>query len=334
MSAPIVTVLLSSHNGERYLSQALASMSAQSYSDWEWVLVDNASSDGTAAIMASYRERWPDRVRVVRNPDKLDLADSLNRGLEIARGDFIARMDDDDVSDPSRLEQQVAWMRTDSELLLTGTPTYRVDEDSGLVDVFMRALDPVRTRISLCWHNPFVHASVMYRRMDLDGQPVRYPVDYSHAEDYALWARLALKGRVCVMPRILLTYRKRRGGMTGTRRDVQVESTRRVSAWYTRELTDASGISALHPDELQVLVDAPGTPDAERLLRLTELFDLAARAPWIRAGERELAWMAWARPCLDEVAWRSLAHGAMRCLWLGAGWRRALGYALSRCAGS
>jgi len=332
MSDPLVTVLLSSHNGEQYLSEALDSMAAQTYGKWEWVLVDNASTDGTAGIMEAYRRRWPDNVRIVHNHSKLDLADSLNRGLEHARGDLIARMDDDDIAHPGRLDRLVRAMEADPALILAGTPATRMDEATGAMDTFMRPCDPVRARIVLCWYNPFIHASVMYRRLAPDGKPVRYPTIYSHAEDYGLWAGLAQAGRVVVLKEPSLTYRKRAGSMTGSRRDLQLASTREVSSWYTRTFTEGTALAGISPERVKSLIEDPGVPDRQRIANVRLLFELAARPSFMRKGEDMRALMDWAAPCLNAGTWGQLMVGDSRRLLLCAGFRQTLRYAAHRIA--
>lgn len=329
MSGLLVTVLLSSHNGERYLSQALDSMIAQTYTNWEWVLVDNASTDGTAGIMESYRLRWPERVRMLRNREKLDLADSLNRGLEAVRGSYIARMDDDDVAHPDRLKLQAEALNRDPELVMVGTSAYCYHESTGMVGEFMPSLDSVQLRIALCWYNPFMHASVMFRRIDRKGNPVAYPTAYSFSEDYGLWAQLACSGRVGVLEQKLMTYRRRQGGMTGTGRERQLESTRLVSMWYTGELTRGTPLEGCQPEKIRDWVNEPMLPDALRLKRVKQIFDAAARSPFVSPREKSRAFMSWAESFLDRESWRHLLCVDVGRLLRACG-RESLRYGLRR----
>ena len=330
MNVPLVTVLLSSHNGERYLLQALDSMVAQTYANWEWVLVDNASEDGTPAIMESYRARLPERVRIVRNDEKMDLADSLNRGLAAARGELIARMDDDDLSRPDRLARLVALLKAEPRMMLVGTVAERLDEATGLTDLFMRPCDAVRARIALCWYNPFIHASVMYRRLKPDGLPVRYPTRFSHAEDYALWAELAQIGRLEVLPGSSLVYRKRTGSMTGSRRDLQLTSTRQVSVCYTRSFTEGTALAGVSPEQVRSWLDDVALLDWPRFANVRRLFELAVSPEFMRKSEGMRALMDWAAPILDGATWSQLMVGDWRRLLLCAGFRQTLRYAARR----
>lgn len=299
-ATPLVTVLLSSHNGEKYLRQALDSMAAQTFTDWEWVLVDNASTDGTGSIMDDYAETQSGRIRVVHNPVKLDLADSLNVGLAVARGRYVARMDDDDVAHPERLQRQVGELEADSRLMLLGTQAYRVDEVTGLADDFTWYLDPVRLRLCLCWYNPFMHASVMYRRLNGAGQPVAYPTRYSFAEDYGLWAELVSAGRTKIMKDRLMTYRKRAGSMTGSGRTLQLESSHKVSEWYTRALFKDTPFAQATPDDIRAWIEDVEFPSAERIAVVMQLFAGAGRTLWATRREAQAGFLQWAVPFLDR----------------------------------
>lgn len=332
-STPIVSVLLSTHNGEAYLRQALDSMAAQTYSNWEWVLVDNASTDATPEIFSSYESRFPGRIRRVRNRDKLDLADSLNRGLELTSGRYVARMDDDDLAHPDRLMIQVREMERDPELVLSGTAAHRLHEASGVVDDLSTPGDPVRLRIELCWHNPFMHASVIFRRILHSNQAAKYPTEFSFAEDYGMWAQLARVGRIKIIPKKLMTYRKRSGGMTGTGRGQQLESTRRVSAWYTREFTAGTPLDQCRPEELREWIEKWAWPDSQRLERVQQVFAAASRSPYVTRRESRKAVMNWAEPFLDHQKWSRLFASRQRRVLKVCGCHAGL-YLFRRMAGS
>ena len=106
MTSPRVTVLLSVYNGERFLAEAIDSILCQSYKDYEFIIIDDASTDSTPEILKRYA-RKDSRIKIVTNPVNLRLAASLNKGISLASGELIARMDADDVSLPDRLEKQV-----------------------------------------------------------------------------------------------------------------------------------------------------------------------------------------------------------------------------------
>ena len=113
-----VTVLMPVYNGERYLREAIDSILDQSFRDFEFLILDDGSTDGTADIIRSYRD---ERIRFLANPERLRLSGALNRGMAEARGSFIARMDADDIARPHRLARQLAFLRRNPEVGICGT---------------------------------------------------------------------------------------------------------------------------------------------------------------------------------------------------------------------
>src|SRR5688500_1611394 len=118
-STPTVSVVMSIYNAERWLEEALDSVLAQSFSDFEFLLVDDGSTDGTARIIARYAAR-DDRCRVITKHNT-GLSDSLNVGIERARGEWIARLDADDIAVPTRFEEQLTYLRKNPGVVLLGT---------------------------------------------------------------------------------------------------------------------------------------------------------------------------------------------------------------------
>lgn len=327
---PTVSVLLATHNGSAYLKQALDSMASQTFSDWEWVLVDDGSTDDTPMLLSTYAKQFGDRVRIVRNDVNMGLTASLNRGLEEIRGRYVARMDDDDIAHPERLARQVAALAADDRLLLVGTSGLRMNHDTGESRSYMPAYDSLRLRMCLCWFNPFMHASVMFRSRLPDGNVVRYDERYVTAQDYALWASLSLLGRVAVLPQSLMTHRERRGGVTDTRRKLQVESTKCIRKWYTDRMTWGTTLEGCRPEDIWSWIDDPGVPDRQRLQNVKTFFEIVARPSFIYSGEHRHALMNWAAPRLDSLAWTHLIGDNSRALWLSAGVFEAMRYVIKR----
>ncbi len=307
-SSPVVTVLLSSHNGEKYLRQALDSMAAQTFTDWEWVLVNDGSTDHTPDIFMEYLSRFGPRVKVLHHKIKEGLTESLNEGLAHAAGTYIARMDDDDIAHPDRLARQVGVMESDPELVLLGTAGFRLDEKTGMVGNYMPHLDPVRLRIVLCWHNPFLHSSVMYRARLFREKKLSYPREYPAAEDYAMWAVLAEEGGVAVLPEKLITYRSRLSSVTGQRRELQLNSTRRVSEWYTRQLLKGGPLASAQPNDIRLLIEDEKFPSANRIKLVKQLYLMASRTPWVNPSDARAGFLNWAIPFLDRYKLKALFH--------------------------
>jgi glycosyltransferase involved in cell wall biosynthesis len=129
MDTPLISVILPSFNGARYLRQAIESVLAQDYQNLELIVINDASTDETPEIVAEFVARDP-RVRLMNNESNSKLVFSLNRGIEIARGEFIARIDDDDIwTDRSKLSKQLEQFRSHPEIGVVGTLGHIIDEN-------------------------------------------------------------------------------------------------------------------------------------------------------------------------------------------------------------
>lgn len=200
-----LSVVMAVRDGERYLREALDSVLAQSVSDFEFVIVDDASSDDTPAILDAYRRR-DRRIRVIRNDRCVGPYPSANRALQAARGDIIARHDADDVSPPDRFAIQLEMFRRGAPVLVAGVVEMFRDGEPA-----PRMIRPPDWQPRLEWELLFTNVigaggHVMFPRV-LQGLPVRFPCRTRYAEDYALWTRLARLGPVVCPGEVVYRYR-------------------------------------------------------------------------------------------------------------------------------
>lgn len=197
-----VTVLMAVRDGAAFVEEAVRSILAQTWADFSLVIVDDGSRDRTAGILMRLAGEDA-RVRILTNASSLGLAASLNRGLEMAEGDYIVRMDADDVALPERIAVQVAFMNAHPRVVAAGCWAERFGDASGLIAPRMSHR---RIAAMLAFGNPLVHPGMIIRREVLVRDSLRYP-DYATAQDYALWTRLAGVGELAIIPRVLLRYR-------------------------------------------------------------------------------------------------------------------------------
>lgn len=223
---PAVTVLMSAYNGEPYLRKAVESVLGQTFSDFEFLVIDDASTDRTAEIVESY----PDpRIRLIHNERNLGLTASLNKGIELARGRYIARMDSDDISMPERLSRQFEFMESHPSVGVCGTWAKTIDP-AGNVTGELRALTGTSLK-KLCWRpSPFLHPTVMARTILLISN--RYKPEYQQAQDYELWLRLCQKTDFHNIDQFLLLYRKHPGSVFNSRRGNQLLSSYKAFSEY------------------------------------------------------------------------------------------------------
>jgi hypothetical protein len=225
-------------DGEGWLAAALNSLWAQSMADFELVVVDDASSDGTAAILDSQSDG---RLHRLRNDRPLGLAASLNRALDHARAPLVARHDADDLSRPDRMARQTAMFDVDPSLALVGS-AYRVIDAAGEVNAICRhPSHPWAIRWQMLFHNAFCHSSVMARRDALE-RAGRYDETLEAAQDYDLWARVMVEGGVANVDDTLVDWRQHASAVSSTRAARQQAIADAISA---RQLAALPGLPAI-----------------------------------------------------------------------------------------
>jgi glycosyltransferase involved in cell wall biosynthesis len=195
--APKVSVLMSVYNGEAYLRQAIESILNQTFGDFEFIIVDDGSTDRSPEILAACAKQ-DDRIRRLQNDSNLGLIASLKKGIGFAQGEYLARQDADDISLPRRFESQVAFLDQHPDVGVLGTWMMNVEEN-GRRRIWETPLTDALIRWSLLFATSMVHASVMMRRSLLD-EDDPYRPEMPHAEDYDLWVRLSEKTRFANLP--------------------------------------------------------------------------------------------------------------------------------------
>jgi len=217
---------MSVRDGERYLDEAVSSILCQTFDDFEFLDLDDGSCDGTWDSLARFSEK-DRRIKVFRNKNSTGLADALNSLIERANGEYIARMDGDDISSPTRFESQVEVLQTGTADLC-GSWICAFGEQKESIVRFPVEDEKIRT--ALLFSNPINHPSVMVRRETIGDE--RYGVGREYPEDYGLWQRLSLRGRMHNLPKALLWYR-RHASQTATRYSVsQIEGSCRLAVRY------------------------------------------------------------------------------------------------------
>lgn len=219
-TTPLVSILMPVYNGERYLRAAIDSMLAQTLTDFELIAINDASSDSSAAILASYADA---RLRVLTQDINTGIVGALNNGLTAARGRYIARMDADDISYPQRLAKQTAVMEAHPEIGLLGSWIRGFgDVRRSYVHRYPQQHDEIRAL--MLFENPFAHSTVMFRRTLLTEHGLRYSERFKYVEDWALWWQLSSVSRVANLPEVLVDYRINKAGSSYTGTSVQTTS--------------------------------------------------------------------------------------------------------------
>ena len=200
----LVSLVMPIYNGKEYLKESLDSILSQTYQNWEFIIINEyGSDDGSIDILKEYADK-DSRFIIVQNKERLGISASMNVGLRMANGKYIARMDSDDISLPTRLEKQVQFMETHDDIDMCGT----------CVKIFgTRAFDwklefdPEIIDSNLLFYSPCVHPTIMMRTSFLRENDLEYNPDYKATEDYDLFSRIGNKGKISNVDEVLFKYR-------------------------------------------------------------------------------------------------------------------------------
>ena len=210
-TGPAVSVVLPVYNCPLYVGGAIESVLAQTFADFELILIDDGSRDETPAVLRRYIDP---RIMLVTQENR-GLAATLNRGIDLARGRYIARQDQDDISLPERFAKQVAYLDAHPECGLVGTWAEIWREGARTDRAHRHPSDNSTLKFELLFNNPFVHSSVMIRKSAL-ARVGAYSTDRNRQppEDYELWSRIAREYEVANVPELLHRYREVEGSMS------------------------------------------------------------------------------------------------------------------------
>lgn len=183
-----VSAIMSVYNGEKYLRKAIESILTQTFEDFEFIAINDGSADSTPKMLAGYEEKDP-RIKVIHQCN-LGLTRSLNKGIQMAQGEYVARLDADDVALPERLEKQLQFMEDNPHVGVLGTAYYEIDAHGQIVGKKVFPLRDGELRKALIRYNPLFHGSAMIRRTVFERVGL-YNESFLRSQDYELWFRVA-----------------------------------------------------------------------------------------------------------------------------------------------
>lgn len=234
ITSPTVSIILPVYNGSSFLNESIDSLLIQTFCSFEVIIIDDGSTDNSASIISSYKDP---RVRFVQQKNH-GLAATLNRGIALAAGKYIARQDQDDVSMPERIARQVKFLEANTDHGMVGTWATIWEADTPTERSHRHDAENIKLQFGLLFDNPFVHSSIMIRKSvfenvggystDRDRQP---------PEDYELWSRIARRWCVANIPEILHVYREMPQSMSRTGDNPFLKNVLTISgenlSWYT-----------------------------------------------------------------------------------------------------
>jgi glycosyltransferase involved in cell wall biosynthesis len=275
-SNPLVSVILPVYNGRRVLAEAIDSILNQTHRDLELVIVDDGSTDGSIELLQGY-ERSDSRVVLHLHAVNQGITASLNDLARAARGEFVAVMNQDDVSVTDRLERQVVYLRRREDIAAVGSAA-RIINEQGTPTILKRyPASAGLTAWSLFFLNSLLHPSTMIRRSALESAGY-YPVGYgSGTEDYALWVRLSKRTRIANIPDVLLHYRVWEANVTTAAWAAQESEATRIVREHASDVLGAA-VSTDQAYALRGLSTDRYPQDLETIKDLADLIDRLRRA--------------------------------------------------------
>jgi len=201
---PELSIIMSVYNDSKYLGSAIDSILNQSYTDFEFIIINDGSTDDSLAVINRYASR-DNRIKSI-DQENIGLTRSLNKGIIMSTGRYIARMDSDDISNPERLKIQVQFLKNNTDYALVGTNVVKIDTDGRDISINRTKYHHKAIIATLKNRNCFVHGSVVINKSLLDGE-LRYDEKFRYAQDYKLWTEIASKYKVANLKNALYKLR-------------------------------------------------------------------------------------------------------------------------------
>lgn len=252
---PQISVIMPVYNAEPFLKQAIDSVLTQTYRAFEFIIINDGSIDQTTRIIQSYQDK-----RIIFFDDTLNfgLAKRLNQGINLSRGQYIARMDGDDICFPERLEKQLAFLKEHPDVGVVGSNAIIINEKEEKIKEFKRPEGHELIQWGLFFGCPMIHPSVMFRRPEKD-EWLKYNENSINIEDYDLWAKLIEKMRFYNIQEPLLFYRRHLNSVSFARQESQLANSLRINQKIVEEFLGLN----VSPEAIMVLKRKFERPDED-----------------------------------------------------------------------
>lgn len=201
---PLISVILPVYNAEKFIKDAIDSILNQTYKNFELIIINDGSTDNSESIILGYDDK---RIIYVKNERNIKLINTLNKGIKLAKGDFIARMDADDISLPNRFEEQINIFKNFKNVGVCGSNIKIFSNNTNKSYLHKFPISNINIKSSILTINPFAHPSVMIRKSILDEYDIKYNNCFYRVEDWGLWISLIDKCDFYNVSKPLLLYR-------------------------------------------------------------------------------------------------------------------------------
>lgn len=202
---PNISVVMPVYNVEKYVFAAVQSILKQTFENFELIIIDDASTDMTYDIVNKFQDK---RIIKLQNKKNIGIANTLNKGIQLAHGEFIVRMDGDDISKSNRFEKQLNFMQSNPELMISGTHMDLISSEGNFIKQQKKEIGKEEIRIGLFFgHTALAHSSIIIRKQLLDSYCLRYDSAFQYAEDYDLYCRSTQYSLMNNLEESLIQYR-------------------------------------------------------------------------------------------------------------------------------
>jgi glycosyltransferase involved in cell wall biosynthesis len=256
----LITVLMPVYNAEKYLKEAIESILNQSYTNFEFLIINDGSEDRSEDIILSYRD---DRICYFRNEKNSGIVQTLNRGIAFCKGKYIARMDADDISEPTRLKKQLDFMEKNLDYGLIGSQAYLIDEKSCITGELIYPVAFDKILFNLMLHNVFIHPTVFIRTSIFRTFNILFSENYKHAEDYKLWTQFGCVTKMLNLEDKLIKYRIHNEQISEKHQTAQIENSNKIIREYLVSV-------GLNPEFYKVLSVYTTEADTLQIINLLE----------------------------------------------------------------
>lgn len=299
-ATPTVSVVMPVYNGEAYLREAIDTILGQTLRDFEFIIVNDGSTDRTAEILRTYSDH---RIAILHNAENLGLPTSLNRGIRAARAPLVARADADDIYFPDRLAKQVKYMHENPSVGLASSSYYRTNEKGESLLLVQVLCEDAQLKFELLWCNPMCHPTSIYDR-ELVLRAGGYDEKFWTAQDYDLWARLRDRTAFGNLPQPLVKLRTHERSIMATRgpdgERLSLAVSQRLMARYLGREVKMGAVTGLR----QLLRGSP-VPRGQALSSALQLLgNLMAKAQAVES----VATRRWARARLGDALMKRSVH--------------------------
>lgn len=229
-SEPFVSVLMCVYNGGEYLSTAIKSVLDQTYNNYEFIIINDGSTDNSENVILSFDD---ERIRYIKNEENLRLIASLNKGLSLAKGEYIVRMDADDICMPNRIEKQIEFLELNPDAGLVGSFVETLGNKVDRIISFKTSPEVIKFKLFLANH--VFHPTVVIRTSIIKDNELKYK-NYLHAEDYKLWVDISRISNIHILPDVLLKYRVHESNISVNNAEYQLKISEQIRLEQLKEL--------------------------------------------------------------------------------------------------